>query len=212
MPMQRIAILGAGGHAAVVADALRRALGDACIAAILDDDPKLWGERLAGVTIAGPVRTVVDVPADGVIIAIGDNRARGRVYEWLVETQIPLVNVIHPSAVIAPDVELGRGVVAFANVVVNVRSRIGDNVILNTACTIDHDSVIGPHVHVAPGAHLAGGVAIGEGTLVGIGSGAIPGITIGKWATIGAGAVVVDNVPDNATVVGVPARVIKPRA
>lgn len=212
IPMKRIAILGAGGHATVVADALRQVYGNDCIAAVLDDDAKLWGQPFENVTITGPLRAIADAPVDGAIIAIGDNCARRRAYEWLVTTQIPLVNVIHPSAVIAEGVRLGRGVAAFANVVVNVGAQIGDNVILNTACTVDHDCVIGAHAHIAPGVHLAGNVTVGEGTLIGIGSAAIPGMTIGQWTIIGAGAVIVNPIPDHATALGVPARVTETRA
>ncbi len=208
--MKRYAILGAGGHAAVVADLLTQLHGAGCIAAVFDDDAKLWGQPFAGLTVAGPLAALLDAPVDGAVIAIGDNRTRRRVYEWLTTTPVLPVSAIHPAAVIAGNVEIGCGVVAFANVVVNPGSRIGDNVILNTACTVDHHCVVGPHVHIAPGVHLAGGVEIGEGTLVGIGSVALPGVKIGRWATIGAGAAVVADIPDGATAVGVPARVIQP--
>ena len=143
------------------------------------------------------------------MIAIGDNSARRRVYETVKALGIPLLNVIHPSAVIAADVQLGDGIVAFANVVVNIGARVGDNVILNTACTVDHDCVIGGHAHLAPGVHLAGGVSIGEGTLMGIASSAIPLVEIGKWVTVGAGSVVVSNIPDNVTIAGIPARILE---
>ncbi|MGC9000652.1 DapH/DapD/GlmU-related protein, partial [Caldisericum sp.] len=62
---------------------------------------------------------------------------------------------------------------------------------------------------VAPGVHTGGSVFIGEGTLLGIGSSIIPGIKIGKWAVIGAGSVVIRDVPDYATVVGNPGKVIR---
>ncbi len=97
----------------------------------------------------------------------------------------------------------------FANVVINIGAHIGNNVILNTACTVDHDCVIGAHAHIAPGVHLAGGVTVGEGTLMGIASAAIPGVSIGRWVTVGAGSVVIDNIPDGVTVTGLPARILK---
>jgi acetyltransferase-like isoleucine patch superfamily enzyme len=86
---------------------------------------------------------------------------------------------------------------------------IGDNVILNTGCTVDHHNRIGNHARIAPGVHLSGDVTIGEGTLVGIGATMIPQRTVGAWSVIGAGSVVTRDIPAYATAVGMPARVIR---
>jgi acetyltransferase-like isoleucine patch superfamily enzyme len=94
-------------------------------------------------------------------------------------------------------------------VVVNTGSVIGDNVILNTGCTVDHHNSIGSHSHIAPGTHSGGGVHISEGVLVGIGAAIIPGCSIGQWAIIGAGSTVTKDIPAFTTAVGTPARVIK---
>ena len=83
-----------------------------------------------------------------------------------------------------------------ANVVINPGAVIGDNVILNTGCTVDHHNHIGSFAHIAPGVHLGGDVYIGEGTLVGIGAAVMPQRTVGAWSRIGAGAVVVENILD----------------
>jgi sugar O-acyltransferase (sialic acid O-acetyltransferase NeuD family) len=96
-----------------------------------------------------------------------------------------------------------------SGVIINTGSRIGQDVILNTACTIDHHNYIGDHTHIAPGVHLGGDVEIGEGTLIGIGATVMPQCRIGAWSVIGAGAVVTKDIPAYSTVVGIPARVIK---
>ncbi len=209
--MKRIALIGAGGHAKVVWDTFQliQEQQSLALAAVLDDDPGLWGKRFMGVAINGPVASIHRAEIDAAIIAIGDNRARRDVYEDLRTRAIPLINVIHPKAIIAAQVQLGCGIVAFANVVVNIGSIIGDNVILNTACTVDHDCRIGPHTHLAPGVHLAGGVTVREGTCIGIGSAAIPNVTVGEWTTVGAGSVLVRDIPANVTAAGVPARILK---
>lgn len=207
--MKRIVLLGAGGHAQVVWDALQLRGGDVFqIVAVLDDNRNLWGRPFRHVAIDGPIEKITQIQADGALCTIGSNRARQRTFEIAQAAGIPLINALHPRAVIAADAALGRGIVALANVVVNSGARIGDNVILNTACTIDHHCVIGAHAHVAPGAHLAGGVTVGEGTLIGIGAVAIPGVTIGRWATIGAGSVIIRDLPDAVTAVGAPARIL----
>jgi acetyltransferase EpsM len=93
--------------------------------------------------------------------------------------------------------------------VVQAGTVIGRHCIINTSASIDHDCVIEDFVHISPNATLSGNVRVGEGTHIGAGATIIQGITVGKWCTVGAGAVVIRDVPDYATVVGVPARVIK---
>jgi len=205
----RIAILGAGGHAKVVCDALRRSLvrtHGAEIVGFFDDDRARWGQTLMGVPIHGPIERLPDVPVDRVIVGIGDNAVRRRLAEWVAARGYRLVNAIHPTAVIGEDVTIGEGVAIFANVVVNPGSSIGDHVILNTGAIVDHDCQVGDGAHLAPRATLAGGVIVGEGTFVGTSAAIVPYRKVGRWAVIGAGTVVIDDVPDDVVAVGVPAK------
>jgi sugar O-acyltransferase (sialic acid O-acetyltransferase NeuD family) len=94
---------------------------------------------------------------------------------------------------------------------VNIDSVVGNHVILNTSSSVDHDCRIGDYAHIAPGCHLGGGIIVGEGTFLGVGTSVVPGVRIGRWSVIGAGAVVTKDLQDNCTAVGVPARVIKTR-
>jgi sugar O-acyltransferase (sialic acid O-acetyltransferase NeuD family) len=207
---KRIALLGAGGHAKVVWNTLQLIAQreDLEVEAVLDDNPQLWGRSFMGILIGGPLQAVEQINVDAVVIAIGSNLARFRASSLIESVGLPLMGAIHPSAIIARDIQLGQGVVAFANVVVNSDSEIGANVILNTACTVDHDCSIGAHSHLAPGVHVAGGVSVGEGVLLGIGAIALPGVAIGPWATIGAGSVVTGDIPGQVTAAGVPARIL----
>ena len=211
--MQQVALLGAGGHSKVVWDILQclRERDSPEVVAVLDDNSDLWGRSFQGLTIDGPIEKMADLPIDTTVVAIGDNRARRQVYERVRGSGVSLLNAIHPSAVIARDVQVGHGIVACANAVVNIGTVIGDNVILNTACSVDHDCVIGPYVHIAPGVHLSGMVSVGGGTLVGVGAIAIPGVHIGENAVVGGAAAVIGDLPDGVTAVGVPARIIKSR-
>jgi len=96
-----------------------------------------------------------------------------------------------------------------ANTAINSGTKIGENVIINTGATVDHDCVLEDYVHISPGAHLAGNVYVGELTHIGIGASLIQGVKIGRNVIIGAGAAVINDLPDNVTAVGVPAKVLK---
>ena len=210
--MVRVLILGAGGHAQVVADILLRAHQAGASAypiGFLDDNPALIGITIMGLRVLGTVAQLDEFDHDAVIVAIGDNCTRARLFKSVQARGEQIVNAVHPAAVLAPDVRLGRGVMICAGVVINIGTVIGDNVILNTGCTVDHHNLIGNHAHIAPGVHLGGNVTIGEGTLVGIGAVALPQRAVGAWSVIGAGSVVTKDIPAYATAVGVPARVVK---
>jgi sugar O-acyltransferase (sialic acid O-acetyltransferase NeuD family) len=204
----RVAIAGAGGHAKVVGDALLAA-GDVKLVSFLDDNPRLHGSELLGYPVGGPIADWRHGAIDAVVVAIGDNLSRKMVFESLVAAGASLLVVIHPRCVLARGTRVGAGTVVFANVCVNVDSVIGENVILNTGCSVDHDCYIASHVHLGPGVRLAGGVRIGEGAFLGIGAVVLPGVVIGAWATVGAGAVVLGDVREGVTVVGVPAKEVK---
>jgi sugar O-acyltransferase (sialic acid O-acetyltransferase NeuD family) len=211
----RIVIVGAGGHAQVIADGiLRQQERDTSISLLgfVDDRAAIHGELILGVPVLGSLSALSTIPHDGVVVAIGDNHARAQIFARLQHQREHLVNVIHPATTIAADVQLGVGVMICAGVVVNTGTTLGDNVILNTGCTVDHHSQIGAHAHVAPGVHLAGNVHIHTGALVGIGASIIPNRIVGDWAVVGAGAVVTTDVPPLMTAVGVPARMITSRA
>jgi len=201
----RIGILGAGGHAKVVADAILAA-GKYHVTGFFDDDPLRHGKVCFGFPVLGPIDAWRSHSIDSLVVVIGDNRKRKLQYDRLIAAGASLATVIHPAATIGKGVEFGSGTVVFAGVVVNCDTIVGPNSILNTSCSVDHDCVTGGHTHIAPGANLAGQVRLGEGVFVGIGAKLIPGIAVDDWAIIGAGAVVIRDVAKDSKVAGVPAR------
>jgi len=203
--MSRILILGAGGHAKVIADILR--CGGLQVAGFLDDNFAHHAASFAGASILGTIADYARFAPDGMIIGIGLNSARRQIVETLgTDAEGLWCNAIHPSAVIAESVRLGKGIVVAAGAVINSDAVIGDHTIVNTRAVIEHDCIVGRYAHIAPSAALAGGVQIGEGALIGIGAVAIPRMSVGTWATVGANAAIVRPIPDGVTAKGVPAR------
>lgn len=196
-----ILILGAGGHAKVVADILLQQ--GASVLGFLDDDPMMWDRKPLGLPVLGTIESAHDFPSASLVHGIGSNLVRRQLAIQFRERGWQ--QAVHPQAIIAPSVRLGIGVVIAAGAVVNPDATIGDHTIINTCASVDHDAVIGPCAHIAPGARIAGTVHVGPGTLVGIGATVIPSRTIGAWAIIGAGATVITDIPDSVTAMGVPA-------
>lgn len=200
MATGRIAVIGAGGHATVVASTLIAAGHD--VAGFFDDAPSSWGSRIFGIPVMGPISELSATTFSHAIIGIGGNEARKRIAEQL---DIEWMTVVHPFSWVHPGVRLGRGTVICAGAVVQPGAQIGSHVILNTRSSVDHHCRVGDYVHIAM-AHLGGGASIDAGVFLGLGSCVLPAIHVGAWSTVGAGAVVTKDVAPETTVVGVPAR------
>ncbi len=195
-------VLGAGGHARSVVDALERS-GETVLAVAGDPAGASWHVEV----LAGDADAVEMVENRGLhaCVAIGSSAARVRIVADLLARGLSVPAVVASTATVAPGSQLGPGTVVLEHAHVGPGSRLGEAVIVNTAAVVEHDCVVGAGAHLAPGAVLLGAASVGEATLVGSGARVLPGITVGAGVTVGAGAVVTAPVRDGATVVGVPA-------
>lgn len=195
-------IIGASGHAQVIIDIIHKL--NMNIDYIVDADPEI--NKIGNYKVDHQVTD--DMKKKNAVIAIGNNHIRYRLVE---EKQLKKFTkpLIHPSAILAENIQIGNGSAIMAGAVVNASAKIGEHCIVNTSSVIEHEVILEDFSHVSPGAILTGNVTVGTGSHIGAGAIVIPGIKIGKWVTLGAGAVVIDNVPDYAVVVGNPARIIK---
>lgn len=194
-------IYGASGHGKVVIEILETS--GYLIDQLYDDDPEKV--NLLEYKVSSN-KEMFKLPGVKWLIGIGNNEIRKNIAE---NNDFIYGSAIDPSAKISKRTQIGNGVVIMPGVTINSSSIIGNHSIINTNASVDHDCILGDYVHASPNASLCGGVKIGEGTHIGAGAILIPGIVIGKWATIGAGSVIIENIPDYATVVGNPGKIIK---
>ncbi len=150
----------------------------------------------------------------GFLVAIGGSRGGDRIaiHEMMAQSGLAPLTALHPTAFIAASASIGAGTQVLAHAAVCVDVRLGRDVIVNTAASIDHECSVGDGSHVCPGARLAGSVTLGRCVTVGTGAIILPFLTIGDGATVGAGAVVLHDVPPNQVVVGNPARALPNRS
>ncbi|MGO4961250.1 acetyltransferase [Jeotgalibaca porci] len=200
----KLIIIGASGHGKVVADVAIKINKWQSIA-FLDDDESI--KTSMGLEVIGKTADAFAyIDEADFFVAIGSNTTREKIQEKLIKEGLNVVSLIHPSAVIGTDVEIGIGSVVMGGVVVNSSTRIGEGCIINTSSSLDHDNVVEDYVHISPGVRIAGSVSIGKGTWLGIGSIVSNNVNICSACKVGAGAVVVKDITEPGTYVGVPVR------
>ncbi len=201
------AILGASGHGKVVAE-IAELNGYTNIEFFDDRWPGL--QNVEHWPVKGNSETLLKIAAqfDLTVIAIGNNKIRLEKQNQLSTAGAKFSVLEHPRATISRHSQLDKGTVVMAGAVINPFVKVGKACIINTAATIDHDCSLADGVHVSPSCNIAGGVTIGEGSWLGIGSQVKQLISIGTGVMVGAGATVLNHVPDLQTVVGTPAQLV----
>ncbi|WP_287497402.1 acetyltransferase [Pandoraea sp. CB10b_02] len=204
-------MIGAGGHAKVLASLVRLAgfrLTGVCDPALVAAGTTQW----QGVPVLGDDDALASLDRHAVGIVNGIGRMPGKdlrriVFERVQEMGFHFPALVHPQAWVDESVKLADGVQIMAGCMVQPDCSIGVNSVINTRAGIDHDCHVGAHVHIAPGTTLCGGVRVGDHTFVGTGSTIIQGVSVGANAMIAAGSLLTCDVPDNARTRSVPARI-----
>lgn len=204
-----VIILGSGGHAKVLINILK--LCDIKIFGITDPEtPKSYG-LYEDITYLGDDNSISEYSPDKLLLVNGLGSAgkcdkRKLLFDKFKNHGYSFASLIHPSAIIAPDVKLSEGVQVMAGAIIQPGSIIGKNTIINTKVSVDHDCQIGSHVHLAPGVTLSGNVKVGDETHIGTGANIIQNINIGRNSLVGAGSLVLNNIPENSKAFGVPVK------
>lgn len=198
MGKEKIVLVGGGGHAKVIIDAIQNS-EEFSIHGIVD--PSLpQGSGVLNVEVLGGDEKLESLFKEGIINAfisigsVGNYETRKKIYHNLKNIGFRLPVIIHSKAIVSKHVLLGEGSFVAAGAVINPGVKTGKNVIINTSSSIDHDCEIEDFVHIAPGAILSGGVKIGEGTHIGIGANIVQYIKIGKNCMIKSGELVKKNI------------------
>ena len=152
----------------------------------------------------------------------------GKITDCVVENDrrnsgVPLLDMknvkarIEPGAIIREKVTIGEGAVIMMGAILNIGAVVGKGTMIDMGAVLGGRATVGDNCHIGAGAVLAGvvepasatPVIVEDGVLVGANAVVIEGIHIGRNAVVAAGAVVIEDVPENAVVAGSPARVIK---
>ncbi len=197
--MTEVVIIGAGGHGKVIADIIEKS-GDRVVG-FLDDNPP--SSQILNYPMLGVTSDCEKYTDKKFIIAIGNNKIRQKI---ATQYKLNYYTAIHPNAVIGRDVVIGEGTCVMAGCVINVSTRIGKHCIINSGSVVEHDNILGDFVHLSPKAALCGTVCVGDCTHIGAGATIRNNTSITKNCIIGVGGAVVEDIMQEGTYCGVPAK------
>lgn len=212
--MKDLIIFGAGGFGCEVAWAVERINKVTPIWNLLgfiDGDESIQNTTINGYPVLGKDDDVRKYPDTYYVIAVGASRTREKIVNNMkaINPNFKFGTVIDPSAKISDLVTIGEGTIICAHTIITVNISIGNHVIINLDCTIGHDAILNDFVTLYPSVNVSGITNIGHAVELGTGMQIIQGKSIGDYSIVGAGAVVVKDIPEKCTAVGSPAKPIK---
>jgi len=212
--MKELIIIGAGGFAREVAWLVERINQKNLtwkMIGFVDDDKKLIGTQVNGYPVIGEISIIKDYPDAYIVCAIGSAKTRKRVVDRINELHLKnsYAILIDPDVRMSDFVFVGKGSIICAQTVVTVNIEIGQHVIINLDCTIGHDAVIRDFATLYPSVNVSGCSDVGYCSELGTGVQVINGKKVGDYSIVGAGAVIINDIPEKATAVGCPAKPIK---
>ncbi|EGQ27044.1 N-acetylneuraminate synthase [Sporosarcina newyorkensis 2681] len=205
-----LSIVGAGGHSRSIYSWLLQSPITYDTVQFIDAHKKDENEMIFNKPIVKIEWSEINsILSDVYILGIGDNQSRKVLYELLISGNKEVKGAMHQSSVYGYGTQIDTSSSIGPGVVIGPSTKIGRNCIINSGAIIEHETIIGNHSHLAPGAKIAGRVHIGDESFIGIGAVVKESLKIGNNVTVGAGSVVINDVPDNVTVVGIPAKIIR---
>ncbi len=209
-----LVIFGTGGlgrESLEIAEAMNDRAPQWNILGFLDDVATQHGTEIHGYPVLGDGTWLADRRAE-VIVCVGQSPARRRVVFNLQERyRARFATLVHPASVVARRSVVGAGSVVFPGVVIGTQSRIGEHVLVSRNASVGHDIEIEDFANIFPAACVSGHSHVGEGSELGSNVTIIPKVSVGAWTVVGAGAVVVRDLPANVTAVGIPAKAARQR-
>lgn len=209
-------IFGSGGFAREVAEIVRFSgqgvydpdTGTSLVRLLgfLDDNPAKHGTVVGDLPVLGGADWLESRPGTNVLLGVGSPGAKRSIVERIRPFSPVFPTLVDPSARVGSRVTMGDGVVICGNVIVTCDVTIKEFAAINLGATIAHDMWIGAYCTVAPACNLSGYTVLHEGVELGTNVSSIPGVQIGAWTTVGAGAVVTKDLPPGVVAVGIPAK------
>ena len=212
--MKDLIICGASGFGREVAwavERLNRVTPTWNLLGFMDDADDIQGTEINGYKVLGKTADVSNYPDAYYVVAVGASRTREKIVSNMktVNPSIKFGTVIDPSVEMSDLVTIGEGTIICAHTIITVNIEIGSHVIVNLDCTVGHDAVLQDFVTLYPSVNVSGITNIGHAVELGTGMQIIQGKTVGDYSIVGAGAVVVKDIPAKCTAVGSPAKPIK---